>query len=328
VSTMLLVGASGTLGGLIAREAARRDLDLVLAGRHRDRLVEIAGTFPPGTARAITVDASVPETLDSAVSGTDLVVNTVGPFTRLAAPLIEVCLRARVPYVDVANELEAVLALLDRDAEARRRSVTLVTGAGFGVVATETLALLLARSATEPLRSVQVAAAPAVAYASPGVQTTVAETLARGGARYLDGRLVRVPLGEGATLLDRLGGVRRVIPVPVGDLVAAQRATRAPDVVAYAPVPAERPAGPAATPTVQEWRSYAWAAGSTEHGLQLEAQLTFGEGFRASAVIAAEVAVRLLAGPRPGAWTPGQLFGPELALACGAAVRQDQSRQT
>jgi saccharopine dehydrogenase (NAD+, L-lysine-forming) len=278
-----------------------------------------------GAAREITVDVSASEALDAVVSGVDLVVNTVGPFTRLAAPLIEACLRARVPYVDVANELEAVLALLDRDAEANRRSVTLVTGAGFGVVATETLALLLARSTTEPLHSVQVAAAPAVAYASPGVQTTVAETLAQGGARYLDGRLVRTPLGEGATLLDRLGGVRRVIPVPVGDLVAAQRATRAPNAVAYAPAPAERPA---ATTSGQELRSYAWAAGSTDQGHQLEAQLTFGEGFRVSAVIAAEVAVRLLAGARPGAWTPGQLFGPELALACGAAVRQDQPCRT
>src|SRR5262245_24898460 len=122
--TILLVGASGVLGGLIAQEAARRDLDLVLAGPHRDRLGPPAGTFRRGTARAVTVDVSAPETLDAVVSGADLVVNTVGPFTRLAPPLVEACLRARVPYVDVANELEAVLELLDRDAAARRRAVT------------------------------------------------------------------------------------------------------------------------------------------------------------------------------------------------------------
>lgn len=321
MNTVLLVGASGIMGGLIAHEAARRNLRLVLAGRHQDRLVELAGALGRGQASALLLDAASPQALDDAVSGTDLVLNTVGPFTRLAPPLIDACLRAGVPYVDLANELEAVLALLARDAEARRRPVTLVTGAGFGVTATETLALLLARSTTDPLRTVRVVSAPAVAYASPGVQATVAEALAHGSARYVDGELVRTPLGEGATLLDGLGDLGQVIPVPQGDLVAAQRATSAPNVVAYAPARAERPLAPV---TTQEVRSHAWADGSTESGRRLEARLSFGEGFQASAVIAVEVAVRVLATPRPGAWTPGQLFGPELALASGATIRGNQ----
>ena len=319
--TVLLVGAAGIMGRLIAQEAARRDLNLVLAGRHQDRLVDLAGTFGRGRARALLLDVSASAAVEAVISGTDLVLNTVGPFTRLAAPLIDACLGAGVPYVDLANEIEAVLALLGRDAEARRRSVTLVTGAGFGVVATEALALLLARSTTEPMRTVRVAAAPAVAYASPGVQVTVTEALARGSAQYVDGQLVRTPLGQGATVLEGLGGLRQVIPAPLGDLVAAQRATGARHVVAYAPVPAERSV---ADVSAQEVRSYAWAAGSTGSGRSLEAHLTFGEGFRASAVIAVEVAVRVLAAPRPGAWMPGQLFGPELALACGAVIGGQQ----
>jgi hypothetical protein len=165
---------------------------------------------------------------------------------------------------------------------------------------------------------VQVLAAQAVAFASAGVQITVHEALAQGSARYVDGVLRRGPLADGATTLDGPGGARRVIAAPSGDLVAAQRATGAPDVVAYAPVPSERPIG--GQSSNDELRSYAWAALSDGDGSKLEAHLTFGEGFRASAAIAVEVALRILEAPRPGAWTPGQLLGTGVALACGADI--------
>src|SRR5262249_16629483 len=101
------------------------------------------------------------------------------------------------------------------------------------------------------------------------------------------------------------------IPVPTGDLVAAVRATSAPNAVAYAPVPGER--------SVQtDQRSVAMARAAAADGKELEAHLSFGEGFAASAEIAVEIALRTLAHREPGAWTPGQLYGTELAFACGA----------
>jgi len=46
-----------------------------------------------------------------------------------------------------------------------------------------------------------------------------------------------------------------------------------------------------------------------------------GEGVRATAAIAAETARRVLAGAKPGAWTPGRLFGAALVTdATGAQV--------
>jgi hypothetical protein len=307
------------MGGLIAREAARRDFHVVLAGRQAEPLLQLASTLPPGSARAAIVDISNPATLAPLISQADVVVNTVGPFTRYAEPIVSACLESRTSYVDLANELSAVSALLDRDGEARQQEVQLVTGAGFGVVATETLALMLARASRQPLGSIQVVAAPAVAYSSQGVQTTIAESLAQGSPRYVDGRLVVAKLGEGGTLLQFAGGPRQVIPVPTGDLIAAQRATAAPDAVAYMPVPGERSMQSDQKPA--DLRSLAMALGCSADGTQLEADLTFGEGDAASAAIAVEVVLRTVAGPRPGAWTPGQLFGPELAVACGAVVR-------
>nr|WP_078846995.1 saccharopine dehydrogenase NADP-binding domain-containing protein [Streptomyces xiamenensis] len=48
-----------------------------------------------------------PAALDRALSGADAVINCAGPFATTAAPLIEAALRAGIPYVDVAAEIEA-----------------------------------------------------------------------------------------------------------------------------------------------------------------------------------------------------------------------------
>lgn len=320
MSTILLLGATGTMGRLIAAEASRRGLSLVVAGRDLDQLVQLAESLSPAPVRAALADLSDPEAYRSLVAGTDLVLNTVGPFSRHAGPVVDACVRAGVGYVDLANELPAVQQLLRRDAEARQRGVVLVTGAGFGVVATETLALRLAQRNGEQLVDVQLATAAAVASTSAGVRATVAEALAGGSARYSDGQLVDAPFGVGARTVAFPDGPRRVMPVPVGDLVAAQRATRAPNVVVYGDTSAHATPPPATA----DLRSYAWAAATTAGGDCLEARLTFGEGLQASASIAIEVAARVLASPSPGAWTPGQLFGPELAEACGAQVEAIQ----
>src|SRR4051812_43666783 len=159
MSTILLLGATGSMGRLVAREASLRGLSLVLAGRDLERLVQLAENLSPAPVRAVMTDLSNANAMLSLVADADLVVNTVGPFSEHAGPIVDECIRACVAYVDLANELSAVRALLARDAEARRRGVSLVTGAGFGVVATETLALRLAQRSREQLVNVEVASA-------------------------------------------------------------------------------------------------------------------------------------------------------------------------
>jgi short subunit dehydrogenase-like uncharacterized protein len=260
-----------------------------------------------------TVDAGDPASLAEAIAGAGVVLSTIGPFARQAGPVIDACLAATVPYVDIANEWPAVRGLLDRDEQARAHAVTLVTGAGFGPAATETLVLRLVEQMGAVPDLVRVAAAAGVTRQSDGVRQTIQESLSQGVAvTYRDDQVAREALGSGATILTFGGAQRQMLPGPVGDLETARLASGAANVVAYIANPAANRSGT---------DSYAWAEVVGPGGQTLTAGLHTGDGVRATAAIAAETTQRVLAGVEPGAWTAGQLFGAALVTdATGAQV--------
>jgi short subunit dehydrogenase-like uncharacterized protein len=178
-SDVLLLGAAGNSGQLIAAELLARGLSVRLAGRRRGPLEALARALAAdgATTDVRTVDVGDAASLAEAIAGAGVVLSTIGPFARQAGPVIEACLAAGVPYVDIANEWPAVRGLLDRDQQARAHAVTLVTGAGFGPAATETLVL---NTGPAPLRGSALCAdipvrcryfVPAMQRAMPGILT-------------------------------------------------------------------------------------------------------------------------------------------------------------
>jgi len=312
-SDVLLLGAAGNSGRLIAAELAARRLSVRLAGRRRGPLEDLAQALAAdgATTQVRTVDASDAVSLTEAIAGVGVVLSTIGPFTRQAGPVIDACLAAGVSYVDIANEWPAVRGLLDRDAQARAHQVALVSGAGFGPAATETLVLRLVGQMGIAPERVRVAAAAAVTRRSDGVRQTIEESLSQGVAlTYRDGQLVREILGSGATVLSFGGAQRQMLPAPVGDLETARLASGAPNVFAYISSPTADSSGT---------DSYTWAEAVDSNGHVAVAELRAGEGVRATAAIAAETTRRVLAGVAPGAWTPGQLFGAALVTDATSA---------
>src|SRR6516165_3535403 len=127
--TIWILGATGKGGRAIARElVAAGGADVVLVGRDHSRLTTVAESL--GGSVRTQLAPGLPELI--ALIGAEkpaVVVNTM--------PLARASMAAGTHYVDLANELEPVRKLLDLDAAARSHGVTLVTGAGFGVLATE-----------------------------------------------------------------------------------------------------------------------------------------------------------------------------------------------
>src|SRR5690348_16918231 len=93
-SDVLLLGAAGNSGQLIAAELAARGLSVWLAGRRRGPLDDLARALAAnGAATDVRlVDVSDAGSLAAAIAGAGVVVSTIGPFARQAGPVIDACL--------------------------------------------------------------------------------------------------------------------------------------------------------------------------------------------------------------------------------------------
>lgn len=98
-------GAYGHTGRFVVTELRDRGFVPLLVGRDAGKLRALAASHPGLEHRVASVDD--PASLDEALRGAAAVVNCAGPFASTAAPVIEAALRARIPYVDVAAEIEA-----------------------------------------------------------------------------------------------------------------------------------------------------------------------------------------------------------------------------
>jgi hypothetical protein len=101
--TVAVFGAYGHTGRFVVAELRARGFVPLLLGRDADRLRELAGS----ELDFRVASAGDPASLDRALTGAAAVINTAGPFAATAASVIEAALRAGLPYVDVAAEIEA-----------------------------------------------------------------------------------------------------------------------------------------------------------------------------------------------------------------------------
>lgn len=123
-------GAYGHTGRFVVAELLERGLTPVLCGRDAGKLRALGASFPGVPVRVASVDDA--GSLDAALSGTAAVINCAGPFATTTAPVIEAALRARIAYVDVAAEVEAVADTFARfDERARDAGIVAVPAVAF-----------------------------------------------------------------------------------------------------------------------------------------------------------------------------------------------------
>ncbi len=345
-----ILGGTGRTGRDIAGRLLAAGFAVRLVGRDPDRLAAAASTLPSDVATLVAADV---EAMAAAIrhDAPAVVVNTVGPFARTAAPIAEACLPGS-SYLDLANDFvaaNAILALHERAAAAGR---TLVTGAGFGVLATEAPVVALLGDRPAP-RALRVDSIPSLAFGAgtlgEALAATIIEALPEGGRRIAGRRLVRAGVGSHAVRLTLPDGMVVTTGAwPSGDLVAAGRSSGAADVVAAttevptstavrAVVPVVGPllrVGPLQRFAIRRLagrrfedaprpREHSWGHARAEwaDGTVREAWLRTGDAGVFTADVAAAVATRIARGQaRPGAHTPVGAVGPEVVEESGATL--------
>ncbi|WP_327040383.1 saccharopine dehydrogenase NADP-binding domain-containing protein [Micromonospora ureilytica] len=93
-------GAYGHTGRFVVTELRERGFGALPVGRDARQLDAFGLPYR-------VASASDSASLDAALTGVDAVINCAGPFASTAAGVIEAALRAGIPYVDVAAEIEA-----------------------------------------------------------------------------------------------------------------------------------------------------------------------------------------------------------------------------
>ncbi|WP_399884733.1 saccharopine dehydrogenase NADP-binding domain-containing protein [Streptomyces sp. BBFR51] len=344
-----ILGATGRIGSAVAGDLAVRGVPLALVGRDRDRLRKVQADLGKGDLVKIVV-ADTTEKIAEEIrrERPAVVVNTIGEYAATALPLARACMPDG-HYVDLAADLTAVSRLLDLDQEAEAAGSTLVTGAGFGVLGTEALVVKLCEDRPTPAR-VRVDAIGSVAMKAGPLGAAFAagmiDTLVTGGRLYANGRLVETRLGGDVQHLTLPDGQRvKTAGAPQGELVAAQRASNAPEVTVtsgLAPTGAivrallpligkllsfpalrnfavRRMAGVKLKATPRP-RPHSWghAVVTWPDGTRREGWLRADDGMDYTANVAAETALRLARGEgKPGAHFPAAALGPDLAVAAG-----------
>ncbi len=323
----MIYGANGYSGELIARESVRRGMKPVLAGRDRKTIETLAGE--------LGLESRVFDLAEPKLDGVHLVLHCAGPFVHTSRPMVDACLQAGVHYLDITGEISVFEEIFARDEDAKRRGVTLLPGVGFDVVPTDCLAAGLHEALPDAVELL-LAFRMRGGAVSRGTMKTMIEGIGDGGAIRRDGAIVRVPHAFDAREIPFASGSRMAMTIPWGDIATAWRTTGIPNIRVYsaqsprsivrtrrlarlAPILAigpvkkllqsiaSRRAGPDEAMRAAG-RVDLWGMVRNQSGAEVSRTLSTPEGYRFTMLSAIAAVERVLAGTRPGAWTPATLF--------------------
>ncbi|MGC5698570.1 saccharopine dehydrogenase NADP-binding domain-containing protein [Pseudomonas sp. NFXW11] len=226
----MIYGANGYTGELIAREAAKRGLKPVLAGRSRDQVEALARELGL-EARVFGLDD--PLRLLAQIKGLGLVLHCAGPFSATAAPMMEACLHAQAHYLDITGEIAVFEHAQSLDARAQAAGVVICPGVGFDVVPTDCVAAAL--KAALPDATHLALGFDSRSSFSPGTAKTSVEGMAQGGKVRRDGRIVSVPLAYEVRRIDFGAGEKLAMTIPWGDVSTAYHTTGIANIEVFIP---------------------------------------------------------------------------------------------
>lgn len=228
----MIYGVNGYTGRLVAREAVRRGMQPIVAGRNEEAVRAMAEALGL-ESRVFNLDDTAASA--RAIAGCRLVLHCAGPFSATSQPMIEACLAAGVHYLDITGEISVFENAQRQSEEARRADIVLLPGAGFDVVPSDCLAASLVQklpAATELVLAFEAGGGP-----SPGTAKTSIEGLGQGGWIRRDGRLQPVPLAWKTLQVPFAHGIRSAITIPWGDVSTAFVSTGVGNIEVYMSVP-------------------------------------------------------------------------------------------
>lgn len=225
--TLMIYGASGYTGNLVAARAVASGLRPILAGRDSRKISLMAGKF--GVEKRV-FSLHDPGQLEKAFDDIAVVLNCAGPFVYTAGPVVDACLTTGTHYIDITGEMDVFEALAARDQDAKEAHIMILPGAGIDVVPSDCLVADLAahHPGGEHLR-LAIATRSGV---SRGTMRTIVMSIDNFRIRR-EGRITRVAGGSLRHEFDFGEPPRSALVSSLGDVSTAYWSTSIPNIESY-----------------------------------------------------------------------------------------------
>jgi short subunit dehydrogenase-like uncharacterized protein len=218
---IVLFGATGYTGRLTAEALIARGAAPVLAARNAAALEKLAADL--GGAETAVADVTEPDSIRALLDRGDVLVTTVGPFLRYGGPSLAAAVAAGAHYFDSTGEGPFISSVFDRDEEARKAGVGLLTAFGFDFVPGNLAAGLALREAPDAVRA-DIGYFLASPGASGGTRASMAGMLFEHGFALRGGRIVPERTGSRIRTFDVAGRPRTGVSIPGSEHLALSRA--------------------------------------------------------------------------------------------------------
>lgn len=343
---LLIYGANGYTGELIARAAAAQGLAPVLAGRTAGPVGALAAELG---CEARIFGLEDPAAVAAGLAGCRVVIHCAGPFSATAAPMMAGCIAARAHYTDITGEIDVFELGFRHDARARHAGIVICPGVGFDVVPTDCIALSLKQALPDATRL--ALGFDSRSGMSRGTAATSVEGLGYGSRVREGGKIRRIPLGSRSRHIDFGAGTKLATAIPWGDVSTAYRTTGISDIEVYVPVSPRALANlkrlgrlgwllrrrsvqalakwhirrGAPGPTAEERERtpvHVWGEATSASGRKVTARVRVPNGYTVTTDAAVAIARRLLESePVPGYSTPARLMGADFVSRLPGATR-------
>ena len=129
-NNIAVYGAYGHTGKFIVSQLLHHGFNPILCGRNKERLSSYSQQYP--NLETKVADINQPNSLDSAFTGSDIIVNCAGPYLDTAEPIIQSALRLGKTYIDLSAEQKSVLDIFEKYSDqAEQAKIIIIPAAAF-----------------------------------------------------------------------------------------------------------------------------------------------------------------------------------------------------
>jgi short subunit dehydrogenase-like uncharacterized protein len=338
MNQLLLYGANGYTGILIAKYAAQYGLQPILAGRKEEAIKSLAEEL---NLPYKIIDLDNTEQLKAALQQVKVMIHAAGPFAHTARQMIEACLQTGTHYLDINGDISVFEMIKSFDTKAKEKNIMLMPGVGFDVVPTDCMALRLKNKLPDATH-LKLAFVSVGGGVSHGTAMTIVSRLGEGGATRQNGKIVKEPLGKKGIWVDFGEKKLFVMSIPWGDISTAHFTTGIPNIETYTGVKPgvyrfmkmqglfnwllrmewmrniirkkikNRPAGPSDEERTKA-KAMIWGEARNAKGEKVEDHFSCADGYTLTAHSSLIITKKVVAGNfKPGYQTPASCYGEDL----------------